>query len=442
MKDEEEEKRPVSGRRGLWLWIGLLLVALVLRLGAGFWWQSRLGGQFGFPDSESYWALAHSIAQGQPYQFGQADAKVFRTPGYPLLLAPLFLWGGPEPPVIWARVLSALFGTAAIVCVGSLGLVLFNRRVALVAAALAAFYPGAVALGAFVLSEAPFCPLVVAHLTVWAIAWKTRSKRRSLLYAGVAGLLAGAATLVRPSWLLFVPFAVLLGILLGANPKRHAILGLSVLAGLMLAMTPWWVRNAVVTGHFVPTTLQVGASLYDGLNPIATGDSDMRFVPGWTEYLHAQSAKHPEQSRESFEYRLDRQLFQAATAWAWRHPKDTIRLAGKKLWRFWRPWPSGEFSVKDSHETFHPSFWVRAAFIFTLVPIVILAIIGAWRTARRGWPYVLCWLPAVYLSLIHAVFVSSIRYREPTMLPLMVLAAAVIVSRKSAKEGRLPLSGA
>jgi hypothetical protein len=43
-----------------WVLLAILAVALVLRLAAGFWWQSRLpaGVKFGFGDSEGYWELA------------------------------------------------------------------------------------------------------------------------------------------------------------------------------------------------------------------------------------------------------------------------------------------------------------------------------------------------------------------------------------------------
>jgi hypothetical protein len=44
---------------------------------------------------------------------------------------------------------------------------------------------------------------------------------------------------------------------------------------------------------------------------------------------------------------------------------------------------------------------------------------------------VLVWLPAVYLTLLHTVFVSSIRYREPAMLCLLTLAGAAIARRVS-----------
>jgi hypothetical protein len=71
------------------------------------------------------------------------------------------------------------------------------------------------------------------------------------------------------------------------------------------------------------------------------------------------------------------------------------------------------------------SWLFRLAVLLGYAPVMALAIGGAWRHAPRGWPYALCLVPAVYLTLLHMVFVSSIRYREPAMLPLIVLAAGV-----------------
>jgi hypothetical protein len=48
------------------------------------------------------------------------------------------------------------------------------------------------------------------------------------------------------------------------------------------------------------------------------------------------------------------------------------------------------------------------------------------RFTTRGWPYVLPWLPAVYFSLLNLFFLGSIRYREPAMLALIVLAAGTL----------------
>lgn len=399
-------------RRQLALLIGLLLTALTLRLAAGQWWQSRLPGPFGFGDSDGYWSLARATAHGGPYQYG--EDRVFRMPGYPLLLAPLFLVRD-TPPIAWGRAVTALAATAAVAAVGWLGWLLFGARAALIATALAAVYPGAVFLGAVILSEALFSAVLVAQLATWALAATASSTRRSAWLALVAGLLGGAATLTHPSWLLFTPFATALSF--AGRPFRRSLTEAAcVTIGLTVALAPWIVRNALVTGRLVPTTLQVGASLYDGLNPRATGASDMRFV----DHFRSQLQREPAASGgESLEYRLDQRLRQEAMAWARQHPGQVLQLSLVKLGRMWNLWPNDrELS----------SWTIRMVTVFTYVPLLFFAIMGTVWTLRRGWPCWLGWLPAVYLTLLHMVFVGSVRYREPAMLPLAALAAMAIVA--------------
>jgi len=406
----------------------LLVVALVLRLAAGMIWQVRTGGHFAFGDSHTYWVLARTIALGQPYEYGSGEGRIVRTPGYPLLLAPIFSLAGEQPSLVWARMLSAVFGTLAVGGVWSLAIKLFDRRCAMLAAAIAALYPGAIATSVLVLTEAPFCVLMLGQLALWTAAWHARLHWHVGLLAGSAGLAAGAATLVRPSWLLFTPFAVIVGMAATGRRSRQLGIGVAMLTGLVLAMIPWWVRNAEITGHFVPTTLQVGASLYDGLSQGASGASDrnMEFVEQAAREERRRPAAAGGEASDIFEYRLDRRLRRGALDWARDHPRQVARLAGAKLLRMWNIWPN---------EPALSSWPIRSAVLLTYLPLVVLGIIGAARTIRWGWPYVLLWLPAVYFTLLHMVFVSSIRYRQPAMLGLIVLAAGVLAS-STRRQGR------
>jgi 4-amino-4-deoxy-L-arabinose transferase-like glycosyltransferase len=390
------------------------------------WWQQRLppGKTFGFADSESYWELARTIARGQPYEFGPENYAIFRTPGYPLLLAPLFLVDGDRPHVLCARAISALLGTAAVWGVAALAKLLFDRRTALVAAAVAAVYPEAIALSTFVLSEAPFCPLMVWQLVAWARAWQNRSN----VWAGLAGVLAGLATLMRPSWLLFIPFALAIGLAIGPDRRRQAMVGGVMLVALCVTMTPWWVRSYAVAGRFVPTTLQVGASLYDGLSPTANGSSDMRFVERFVAEQRAADQQAGGNLPGTFEDRLDRRMRDASINWARANPRRVAELVGIKFLRMWSPLPN---AAEFRNST------LRLALALTYTPLIVLAAVGLWRFGRRDWPYVMCALPAIYFTCLHVIFVSSIRYRQPAMLVLIVLAAGVIVKLARARTKSL-----
>ncbi|NQU19961.1 MAG: glycosyltransferase family 39 protein [Candidatus Nealsonbacteria bacterium] len=426
-----------------WMQIVLLLaVALAVRWSAAEYWQLRCAGEFGFPDSETYWTLGREIAEGRPYRVGPHAAEVFRTPGYPLLLAPLFLLADDEPPVMWARAVSVVLGTLAVVAVWWLTRQLFDGRAAMIAGVVAALYPEAIAASTFVLSEAPFCLLMLVQFILWTAACRSDAPWRAGRLAACAGLVAAVATLVRPSWLLFTPLAVVAAVVAGHKseppglPRRGVqgpvqrggeprgslvCLGVVMLAGLIVGMTPWWIRNVRATGRFVPTTLQVGVSLYDGQSPEATGASDMSFVPGMTEEFRRQESGVADGAATTFEYRLDRHFRDEAVAWACSHPGEVVELAGVKFRRMWNVWPN---------EATMSSRPVRAAVLLSYVPVLVLGLFGAIRTIRLGSPYILCWLPAVYFTALHVVFVGSIRYRQPAMLGLIVLGAGVFASRR------------
>lgn len=399
----------------------VVLLALVVRLAfAGWWARVHDPRSFEFPDSAGYWELGQRIAAGEPYQVGTPDRRVHRAPGYPLLLAAIFRLAGQDASPTWARCLGAVLGALTVGAVYWLGRQIFGFRIASVAAVLVALCPEAIVTSVLPLSDGPFCLWMMMQLAFWRRATHLDSSRRRFALAAIAGAIGGIAALTRPSWLPFTPLLVALEAIAAPCDRRRLALGGTMLAALVLVMTPWWIHNYQVTGRFVATTLWVGPSLYDGLSPTADGRSDMSFVPRFEAQLRAADAeKLPAPGNPPFEYRFDRLMRDEALRWAAEHPGQVLRLAGVKLARMWNIWPN---------EPQFRSWWVRLAVGGSYLPLVLLALVGAWVFRDRGRDLTLLLLPAVYFSVIHAIFIGSLRYRQPALLPLAILAAAALVS--------------
>lgn len=416
-----------SFRHPTWKLASVLLVAFAVRLVASAWWQARIpaGERFGFPDSDGYWELAEDLASGRPYEYQDSEQRIFRTPGYPILLGTVFWVLGPEASeankMASARLLSVLLGTASVGILFCWAKSLLGERTGLLAGFAAALHPEVIGLGVYLLSEAPFVPLMLLHLWGWSVALACPKGWGSLRIGLGAGIAGGLATLCRPSWLLFVPFSVVCGLLVCKDRRWQVAIAGMLLMGQVVVLLPWWVRNWQVAGRFVPTSLQVGASLYDGLSPVATGASDMRFVPEFRKEQRQADAKEIAAGRVPqgiFEDRLDERMKKASFAWAKGHPKEGAHLWWIKLQRMWAPWPNA-----NEFRSFKVSLVLAAGYI----PLMLAVGMGMFRAVRSGawknqpWMLVVV-LPAMYFTGLHTIFVSSLRYRQPALLPLMLIA--------------------
>jgi hypothetical protein len=180
---------------------------------------------------------------------------------------------------------------------------------------------------------------------------------------------------------------------------------LIVIASTFAALVPWGLRNQQVTGHFVFTTLWMGPSLYDGLHEGATGESEMTFFD--QDNLMAQGMS---------EYEVDRHYRDRAWTFVRENPARTAELALIKLGRYWSPWPNAEQ---------FDNFLLRAAIAAGSIATWLLALRGFFSRRTRGdaWRWLIALGPILYLSLLHLLFVGSMRYRLPAEYALLVLSA-------------------
>src|SRR5690349_7891023 len=177
------------GRRFGWAVGAVLVLALVLRIG----YVALTPGYAIVDDARDYDAHARSIAAGDGFaRLGPGPERVtaFRPPAYPLLLAGVYRLTGHETKadtrrVVDGRIANALVGTAIVALIGVLALQLFDRRVALVAMALAAVYLPLILIGGALMSEPLFTALLLGALAA-AIAHRRSAHRlRWVLLAGV-----------------------------------------------------------------------------------------------------------------------------------------------------------------------------------------------------------------------------------------------------------------
>jgi len=194
-------------------------------------------------------AHGHWLWSTTPY--GIAHASIFKAPLYPAWVGAWFSVFGEHARVVMFAQAFISAGTVALTWL--LARRLFGPTVALASAGVMAIYPFAFQYDGRLYSEALATPLTV--LILWAVLERAPTAGR----AAAVGALLGVSLLLRPSSI-FLLAVVAVAWALSGGVRRGVPMAALCAAVAALVVAPWTVRNAVVTGAFVPISAQDAAA--------------------------------------------------------------------------------------------------------------------------------------------------------------------------------------
>lgn len=176
--------------------------------------------------------------QAEPYLANGLRPEVFRTPGYPFLIAVVEWLKLPMHALLLLQCLIAAISVLLVFAIGNA--VLESPRAALLAATIVALHPADIMAPNALLSETLFTALLLGG--IWIVA---SPKVRTIWNGAAGGFLIGLSVLVRPVSLFVAP---IVAVWMVARERNLKALGgaalLIIAAGIPVAA--WMVRNDAV----------------------------------------------------------------------------------------------------------------------------------------------------------------------------------------------------
>lgn len=405
--------------------IGLAALVAILLLGTGLRVAEAWDGRAPVYDAAAYAAIAANLERGDGFTVGAGATQPSSnySPGLPLLVAGIYEATGGEHQRL-ARLLLAAIGALAVLFAYLIGRRLAGVAAGLIGAAAVAIYPALLEYQGMLMSE-PLAATLLAG-AVLAILWAAdRDGRWEWL---LPGALLGALALARPEYL---AVAVLLGLLVFARRaradwRRGLIQAAILLAGLIVVLAPWTIRNAVALDRLVPISTGGGQVLFAGTylpsdgNPERVGAEVVArhpglFGPDAVERLRLErilarlaASRYPGLETDQALARMGRErLWDEVT-------EDPLGYAGFVAAKVWRVWTHGarEVTREPGWELFH----------WTLVALGLLGLgLLAWQ---RRWEALLIGAILLAITALSALLVASPR-RVLVLLPLVAALAGV-----------------
>jgi len=393
-----------------------LSVRILLIAGA---WTRRGVDAFLVPDSSSYLGLAERLTAGLGFVDRTGKAELFRTPGYPLLLA-----AGSTHPVVVALV-SQLLMTAGIVVLTFLlaRRMLDDDRIAVVCAFVVALEPTMLTWSLKVMPETLLTLALVAFAYAALRAFDTRETR----WIVAAAFALSLAAYVKPiAW----PLVILLCALSLLRWRMAAIFILTC----ALLLVPWHVRNARRAGYPGFSTLIARAAYISAGGSILAQREHRPYAEIHEELVDRAGVRHSEGDPSQYGRQGLTLLASDPLGYTKTHVKGMLRTLFDpgateylRLFRLYGDGPPPSFAAQGIGgvaRQYPLAFWLSVGLAVVLAPLVLLPVVGLWRGRSVG--YLLLAVVVAYLITAGGGVPGYSRFRAPAV-PLLVVMSAVVV---------------
>lgn len=381
-------------------------------------------------DEQHYHVLALNLLHGHGLAWRPGTLTSLRPPLYPAFVA--FVWwitGTESVPVV--RMVQLLLSLLNTFLLYQLGVLLFDRRTALLAATGFCFYPSLLAFNFLLLTEVLFTFFLTMVVLGYVILLRTGSGWAA---CGI-GVGLGLAVLTRSVLWLFpvILFPFVFFTMPGSRRKRLSA-ALLLFLGYFLVVTPWAVRNTKLQGVLTVVDTMGGLTLRMGNYDHTDLDRpwDPSSIEGEKSIFQELRRDYPD-SRFWTEGQKEKWALKKALSYMVDHPQLTLKRAVVKFARFWglervviAGWQQGFYQP--------PRWFVLAgtlAIAFSCVFVMLLACLGVFLSPpadRRVHVFLL--LLMGFIVGIHTLTFGHERYHLPLM-PFLLLYAAAAVGRQN-----------
>lgn len=402
-------------------WIIALFLGLLLRLGLFSMTQST---GLMITDEQDYQQLALNLLHGYGFGWHPDALTSIRPPLYPAFEALIWTVSATES-LVSIRVAQTILSLLNVCLLYRLGLLLFDRHIARLAAVGLWLYPSFIAFNFLLLTEILFTCLLT--LVVYSYVLLLQTGRRALAWG--AGLALGLAALTRsilwPFPLVLCPLTFLS---VSGSWRWRTQLAVSLLLGYVVVVAPWAIRNTRLQGVFTVVDTMGGLNLMMGnyahtpLNrawDAVALKGEQSWVYGLPQtppdgFIWTEGQKEKWAQRQAFTYMLT-------------HPGLTLKRAVVKFVSFWglerviiAGWQRGFYT---------PPWWgvVPASLAITLAYTLTMlcASFGFFLVIpenRKAHLFLV--VVMLFMCGVHTIVFGHERYRLPLMPCILLYAAA------------------